>query len=284
MSDMSSVKIRFLSTVLLCLLLLPAIACADHEEGIIDNACIRDNAPLSPREIEHRVLDINPGESVSLHRLSYAIVGTNDAKMQFSFKFRLAEGMPLYFAYTNLALWDIWETSSPFNDINFIPELFYRFDGGTRSLISVDLGYIHTSNGKDKELSRTWDRAALRINTFFTPGPMHLVWITSLYAPLTTGKENKDIDHYLGYWDSYMILRGLLGDHDENLDLELALHSGKDSVPFQRGNFSIALKYHLPTENFRPYLYAQYFKGYGETLLTYDQADNQFRAGLAFFY
>jgi len=271
---------------LACLALLTTLSNPVRADQTSDspNACVRLEDPLSPREIEHRVLDIKPGESVSLHRLNYAIVGANDAKLQFSFKFRLSEGLPLYFAYSNLALWEIWETSSPFNDINFIPELFYRLDGGEGSLISADAGYVHTSNGKDGEFSRSWDRAALRFNMAFTPGPTHLIWVVSLYAPLTTGSDTRDIDHYLGYWDSYMILRGLLGDHDENLDLEFALQSGKDSLPFQRGNYSVGLKYRLPTENFHPYLYAQYFYGYGETLLNYNQHGNQFRAGLAFFY
>jgi len=47
---------------------------------------------------------------------------------------------------------------------------------------------------------------------------------------------------------------------------------------------SAGIKYKLPTDNFNPYLYAQYFYGYGETLLRYDRKESRFRAGLAFFY
>ena len=251
-----------LCIALIGLLLASSSGFAEHADSLPSISGNSAAVPLSPREIEHRVLDINPGESVSLHRLNYAIAGTNDAKLQFGFKFRLSESVPLYFAYSNLAVWDIYETSSPFDDINF----------------------IHTSNGNEGELSRSQDRLALRVNKVFTPGPMHLVWITSLYAPLTTGEENENIDHYLGYWDMYLVLRGLFGAERENLDLEFFTQGGRDNIPFNRGNLSVGLKYRLPTAAFNPYLYAQYFYGYGETLLNYDQRDNQFRAGLAFFY
>ncbi|PLY12392.1 MAG: hypothetical protein C0624_00925 [Desulfuromonas sp.] len=269
-----------------CLCLFATFAYAEHSGSPPETpaSCLSPTATLTPREIEHRVLDEIPTDSVSLHRLNYAILGDRDAKMQFSFKFRLAKELPLYFAYSNMALWDIYETSSPFNDINFMPEFFYRFHGNNSWLISTDAGYIHTSNGKDGDLSRSWDRVALRINTAFTPGPMHLIWITALYAPLTTGGENKDIEDYLGYWETYCYLRGLLGSRSENLDLEFALHSGRNSTPFDRGNMTIGLKYRLPTDNFTPYLYAQYFYGYGETLLSYNDKESKFRAGLAFFY
>lgn len=270
--------------LLVCFLLLPTVVLADHDGVHPGDACSYLTEPFSPREIEHRVLDVVPGESVSLHRLNYAIAGSNDAKLQFSFKFRLSDNLPLYFAYSNLALWDVYETSSPFNDINFVPEAFYRFSADKDWLISIDAGYIHTSNGKDDALSRSWDRLYLRLNKTFTPGPLHLIWITSLYAPLTTGDENEDIDRYLGYWDTYLILRGLFGAERENLDLEFATQAGRDNLPFNRGNLWVGLKYRLPTEAFNPYLYAQYFYGYGETLLRYDLRDNQFRAGLAFFY
>lgn len=276
--------ITHLFLILVGLLGLSSPLHAQHGDQGTGDYCEYVINPTSPREIEHRVLDVVPNDSVSLHRLNYAVVGSNDAKLQFSFKFSLSENIPLYFAYSNLALWDIYETSSPLDDINFVPELFYRFKGNENWLISVDAGYIHTSNGKDDVLSRSQDRLALRLNKAFNPGPLHLIWITSLYAPLTTGKHNKDIDHYLGYWDMQLILRGLLGNRRENLDLIFATHAGKDSLPFNRGNLTTALKYRLPSEAFHPYLYAEYFYGYGETLLNYDKRDNQFRAGLAFFY
>jgi len=275
---------RALLIIFLCL--LPLSVQAEQNVPLPETPAnyLTPSKPLTPREIEHRVLDEIASDSVSLHRLNYSIIGDKDAKLQFSFKFRLAEKLPLYFAYSNLALWDIFETSSPFDDINFIPEFFYRFQGNNRWLISTDAGYIHTSNGKDGDLSRSWDRLVLRINTAFTPGPMHLVWVTALYSPLTTGDENDDIDQYLGYWETYIFLRGLLGHSSENLDIELSMQSGRDSIPFDRGNVTVGLKYRLPTSNFNPYLYAQYFYGYGETLLRYNQKESQFRAGLAFFY
>ena len=271
-------------SLLLLILLWPLPALAQTLPSVENAPCVVVAEPYSPRESERRVFDVIQGESISLHWLNYAIAGSNDAKVQFSFKFRLLRDYPLYFALTNLALWDIYENSSPFDDINFNPEFFYRFPTQSEWLISLDAGYSHLSNGKDEALSRSWDRAYLRVNKLLTPGPLHILWITHLYAPLATGDENKDVDHYLGYWDTAFVLRGLFGQKRENLDLEFKVHAGEDSIPFNRGHFLAGLKYKLPTEQFKPYLYAQYFYGYGETLLDYTRRDNQFRAGVAFFY
>jgi outer membrane phospholipase A len=86
--------------------------------------------------------------------------------------------------------------------------------------------------------------------------------------------ENPDIDDYRGYFD--LELKFVKPD---GLELRSNLRQGE-----QGGSVQIDFTYPvriLTFGNFNGYFQVQYFSGYGETLLFYDQKDSQFRIGFA---
>ena len=92
-----------------------------------------------------------------------------EAKYQLSFKVPLwkniaKKDMTLWFAYTQLSLWQFYnaKVSSPFRETNYEPEIALAFDtnfklwGMTNTFIL--LGLNHQSNGQPDPLSRSWNR------------------------------------------------------------------------------------------------------------------------------
>lgn len=218
------------------------------------------------------------------HGLTYAIIGTNDALTQISFKYRLGRDWNTYLAFTNKVKWDIYENSNPYYDINFKPEIFYRFTPEPEYLLSMDVGYWHNSNGQDEEESRSWDQLFARFNTLFEINNLALAWETNLYGELSTGEFNEDIGDYLGWWDTAFYLLNILPTDRVNIDLEFYIWSGKNGVPFDHGQFRTGLIFKMENAVFQPSLYIQYFNGYGEVMADYYRRTEDWRIGVAFLY
>ena len=218
------------------------------------------------------------------HNLNYAIIGENDALTQISFKYRLGRDWNTYLAFTNVVKWDIYESSNPYYDINFKPEIFYRFTPEPEHLISVDVGYWHHSNGQDEEDSRSWDRLFTRFNTLFDINYMALAWETNLYYDLVTGDFNQDIGDYLGWWDTTLYVLNIFPTDKFNVDLEFYICSGKQGVPFDYGQFRAGLMFKWENAVFQPSLYLQYFNGYGEVMADYNERTEDMRIGVVFLY
>ena len=216
----------------------------------------------------------------SLHDLNYALLGADDGRMQLSFKYQVFEETPVYLAYTNIVLWDVFADSGPYRDIEFLPELFYRFDRRIEGVEHLDLGWIHRSNGQDGLDSRSWDRLFARadLDRSFAGRPARLS--PRLQLPIATGGENEDIADYHGFWEVDLWVHRLLDPEERGLSLHLRLVSGEDGVPFDRGSFTAGLAYDFGVRRFQPKLYAEYFKGYGNSLLEYDQSEELLRFGL----
>lgn len=221
--------------------------------------------------------------NMTYHHLNYSILGAHDIKMQASFKYRLVEKQKLFLTATVRLFWGIYDQSNPLTDIDFNPELFYRFDGNKDGLISTDAGYYHLSNGRDSTASRAWDQLFVRFNAHPVAQPFDLLWVTSFYATINKSDYNADINRYSGFWDTQLLARQVLGRSGENLDLEFKLTAGKNGVPFDKGSILVGAKYKVPG-GLNPYLYAEYFKGYNESILDYKKRSEELRGGIAFYY
>jgi outer membrane phospholipase A len=91
----------------------------------------------------------------------------NQVKFRLDVTFRMAESKTaltgLYFGYTQLSFWNIYDPSAPFLDNNYQPELFLHFDATSLPRPvwykpSLKLSVSHESNGLDGDKSRGWDR------------------------------------------------------------------------------------------------------------------------------
>lgn len=218
------------------------------------------------------------------------------ARFQLSFKYQLfsstgevAQAFPaikgLHLAYTQTSLWDLDSTSKPFVDTSYKPEVFYamkRVDGGrVADWIRLDLqaGFQHESNGKSGADSRSLNIAYIEPKAVlgnedgfhFSLAPRAWVYVGGL-------DENPAIKDFRGYaglrstlgWGNGLLLMatGRLGDDANRGSLQLDL-----SYPLFR----------LLYGNLGLYLYTQYFVGYGESLLRYNERTSVFRAGFALY-
>ena len=236
------------------------------------------------KETVEEAFGVDEKSTFTPHQLNYGVLGEDDALMQISFKYRLGRDWNWYLAFTSVVKWDIWEDSSPYRDINFKPEVFYRFTPAIENLVSVDAGYWHESNGQDGEESRSWDQLFVRFNTLFEINSITLAWETRLYGELNTGDFNEDIGEYLGGWDTAFYFINILPFDTFNTSLEFYLWSGDNGVPFDHGQFRTGIIFQWKNAVFQPSLYVQYFNGYGEVMAGYDERSEGLRVGIAFLY
>jgi phospholipase A1 len=205
-----------------------------------------------------------------------------EAKFQLSIKFPLLVDLlgkaDIYAAYTNRSFWQVYNTkeSSPFRETNHEPEIWVQFSpkwdilGFTNTWNSF--GFNHQSNGRDGTLSRSWNRLFAWItferNSFaFSIKP----W----YAIVDEGEDadNPDITDYLGHFQLSASYR-----HKENVFSIMSRNNLESGL--ERG--ALELSWSFPLFNW-PYLrgYAQYFTGYGESLIDYNQYTNTIGLGLS---
>lgn len=236
-------------------------------------------------------------EHVSGYEPLYFIAGTKtpNAKFQVSFAYQLlnrdgslATAAPalkgLNLAYTQTSLWD-WNTASAtFYDTSYKPEFFYVWRNVTSAQptnwFQLDLqgGVKHESNGKGGVDSRSLNLAYLRPKvTLGNDDAFQLTVQPRAWVYVGDLNENRDIDDYRGYVD----LRTTLGWR-RGLQLSAIGRMGKD------GNHqSLQLDLTYPTMklfgSFSLYLNVQYFTGYGESLLGYNQRSEALRVGFAIF-
>ena len=204
-----------------------------------------------------------------------------EMKFQFSAKFNLVEdlfgevGGDLHFGYTQRSWWQAYnaDASSPFRETNYEPEVFIDFDNNTSLLgwtnIHNRLSFNHQSNGRSETLSRSWNR--LIFQSSFIHDDWTLVLAPHWRIPESEGEDdNPDIHKYLGYGDITVARR-------VNADNELSLMlRGNPS----EGHLGTQLDYSWPLfGSIRGHL--QYYYGYGESLIDYDQRTNRLSLGFS---
>lgn len=177
----------------------------------------------------------------------------------------------LWLAYSQLSFWQAYNSnnSSPFRESNYEPEAYVawamdrKLAGLTGRLLKI--GFVHQSNGRSEPLSRSWNRiyaaAALERGNF-------AVQIKPWYR-LPEEKDNPDIADYLGYGE--VDLYYTAGKH-----LFHALWRNNLDINGNRG--AIQLDWGFPIyKGLKGYV--QYFNGYGESLLDYNDSSNRIGFG-----
>lgn len=249
------------------------------------------NTKKSNPEIESRAIEINQmanevlgakeNEKFSYHRGNYFIFGDEELKIQFSAKYRFAKDFNLYAGYTQLMFWNIYDDSMPFGEINYNPEIFYRIvEQKSKYIRSIDIGFLHTSNGEDGEISRSINRAIIKANGVKKFDRFNIITSLQLQYVVEKDKYSKNIHDHIGYWDLTTIITHLITHNKQHLDLELRLFAGKKGYDLDQGGRSIGLIYNFESENFNPNIYLQYYSGYAESLLKQNKKEDNIRLGL----
>ncbi len=205
-----------------------------------------------------------------------------EAQFQVSIKTPLAldvfDTFDLYGAYTNRSFWQVYNSdiSRPFRETNHEPEIWAQFSPdwklwGFSNRVNT-VGLVHQSNGRGGTLSRSWNR----VYAHFVVEKDNLALSFKPWYRIPEDDDdddNPDITDYLGHYE----LRGTYKwrDHVFSLMSRNNLESG-----FSKG--AVELGWSFPLGDF-PYLkgYVQYFNGYGESLIDYDQYTNRIGVGFA---
>jgi outer membrane phospholipase A len=188
----------------------------------------------------------------------------------------------LYLAYTQTSLWDWDKPSSPFYDSSYKPELFLLHPDVGRSrrpawLHGLDLQYglLHESNGKGGDDSRSLNIAYLRPSLRFgRTDRLHLTLEPRAWVYVGHLNDNPDLPDYRGYAD----LTAKVG-YGDGWQLAAQVRAGDR---LDRGSLQLDFTWPLRRMfGLLPCLHIQYFTGYGESLLRYDETSSALRCGIA---
>ncbi len=232
-----------------------------------------------------RALDNGP--YFTLYKDNYFIVGTSigpkitkynsDVKFQVSIAQRLTKStLPfntyLYLFYSQKCMWNVFEKSMPMHDFNFNPGI------GLAKHLFVKNKYIgkitfmieHESNGRDGLASRSWNKISLAGNVFIDPNFMvH----AKFWIPIVDGQNNKDILDYSGIYQMGLALTS------KNKRFGFSLTLVKRRGWNLNYNSIWEINYRIFKKD-NQFLFLQYYNGYGECLLDYNQFHSRLRMGL----
>lgn len=184
---------------------------------------------------------------------------------------------PLKVGYSQRSWWDIGESSAPFKEHNYNPELFWDFTEAlarpsdrTRLHIFDLAGYEHQSNGLDGLGSRSWDR--LYVQREFRLSEM-LGWSVKAWRVVNLGEHNLDIEDYLGNVEltTHFEFNNWVG-----VDVRTLKGHKTEKVSYQADVI-------LPMSRWvNSRFILSYYEGYGEALVNYNKKSRSVRAGFYF--
>lgn len=180
--------------------------------------------------------------------------------------------------YTQKSFWQTALESAPFRETNYEPEIFVQvpltnFD----SLKLYKIGFLHTSNGRNEEKSRSLNRVYLQ--TFFQFNKLFVsprIW----YRIPENEKvdDNRDFYKYYGYADINFLYA--YKHHTFELMLRNNLRFDQTNKGALEFNWSFPLPEFLSSKN--TYGLFQIFHGYGQSLIDYDREITNVGIGVAF--
>ena len=214
----------------------------------------------------------------------------DDAETQFQVSIKVAldrnmwvENDALQFGFTLKSFWQTYndEYSSPFRETNYQPEIWYRrplpFNSFGSETMLWGIGAEHESNGRTQDLSRSWNRIYTTI-TWLTDDvavrfkPWYRIPEDRKDDPTDSdGDDNPDIHRYMGYFELSAIYRD--EEHEYGLLFRNNVGSGATNT-----RSAIQLDYTFPLWK-RLRGYVQFFNGYGESLIDYNNNVTTIGAG-----
>lgn len=248
-----------------------------------DESLSRANSLLEKRD-KFKTLESQADVDIRRHKPIFFAYGKPLTKVQFSFKSPIVEDVPFFFGYSQLIFWKLHEDSKPFLDATYNPEFFYRLKWPESRKYAIDLGvWEHSSNGRDGADSRSYDQSYLRLNYFIESANWIFVIAGKFRFIYNVDDTNRDILDYMGPAEfEFRIIQLFSGWIDKSEFVVNFNPGGKFSDRFDKGGLQLGYNFRLGGLKVVPSFYLQYYGGFGETLINYDQRVQAFRAGLVF--
>jgi len=208
-----------------------------------------------------------------------AQLDNTETEFQVSIKVALARdtfynGDALQVGFTLKSFWQTFneDESSPFRETNYQPEIWYRTPIPWNSFGSETMlwgiGVEHQSNGRSRELSRSWNRIYTTVTWLvedyaFRFKPWYRIPEDDKDDPTDTGgDDNPDIQKYMGYFE----FTGIHNSDGNEFGFMIRNNVGS-GASHSRG--AVQLDYTFPLWG-RVRGYAQFFNGYGNSLIDYN--------------
>ena len=178
--------------------------------------------------------------------------------------------------------WQNIKDAGPFKEVNFDPSLFYRWTTEkVPGFTAFDFGFFdHKSNGQGGPPRRSYNDSFIDFHSDHVFGNQSLISTTRLFVLYGLDEENQDMNDYMGWWQTSLsyIIRDT--DYFKLLEVYATIHpGGRFGTNFDLGSQELGMRLKInPSSNF-PYLYIQYFHGYGEGLATYNENVSSLRIG-----
>ncbi len=242
--------------------------------------------PILTKPDKSEALDAEDKEYLLRHNPFYFAYGNPISKIQLSFRTRVHRGVPLYLAYTQRMFWALQQDNKPFKDSIYNPEIFYRFKIAENEwLKDLDFGWLHISNGKGAtpQDERSYNAVYARVN--LEKELRRWIFRMSIAGAYLHSFQNtnRDIQDYVGPLSvkfAWIQLYNAWVDKSE-FSFEAA-PGGKFSQNLGYGGYQISWSFRLGGINLIPSFYLQYYNGFAESLINYDQYVHAFRAGVIF--
>ena len=233
------------------------------------------------------VNDFDSRPAFGIYKDTYFVGGTalntkptefnSDVKFQISFRHRLTKSIlplhsHLFLQYSQKAIWNVFEESLPFHDLNFNPGI------GLQNLVVyngklVGNGTImleHESNGRDGEASRSWNKVTFAYAAVIDP---RLEVYFKTWIPIIDGQQNKDILKYCGIFQTGT--QFISANRRWVADVTFVKRQGWNL------NFNTILNVGFRfSKKDNQYLMLHFYDGYGENLLDYNKYHCRLRIGL----
>ena len=257
------------------------------------------NAPLSLYKLNYALIYARssqpnnaPTSPNPLNQMAASQLDDRDMKFQFSIKHDLADFErygSLWLAYSQLSFWQVYDqtNSRPFRENNYEPELIYSIRPndlfGNHPLTPgiVNFGFVHQSNGQAKPRSRSWNRLYVQagIERSYS-GERRFIALLRAWRKINEdpiADDNADITDYQGhgdlelrysqnrFWEASLILK------PRSVQLDLA-------APWSAWRLLTLAAPGAHNTN----IHLQYFSGYGESLIDYNQRHDTWGVGLSF--
>lgn len=227
---------------------------------------IIDNMPMfGIYQDNYFITGIPVNEAITRH--------TSDAKYQVSFRHRVTKTVlplntALFLTYTQRSFWNVYEESLPFKDSNFNPgiSLSRHLTYNDKLWGIANLGLEHESNGRDSIYSRSWNYLMGNV-TYFLNGSISLtgkIWMGLL------AEENQDLFAYKG-------IGQLTFNYHSKDDF---LYVSTTINPRKGGRVNTIVEVSIrPFESMNQYVFLQWYQGYAENLLNYNELSSKVRLG-----
>jgi outer membrane phospholipase A len=255
--------------------------------------------PLVPHPMDEFL-----AKHLSTYEPIYFLLGSYPAaEFQFSLKYQLfsftnednfAENAAdhFFFAYTQTSFWDLISRDPSFYDSSYKPSLFFYYtnvlQSPSKTLLTLDLqpGAEHESNGKGGADERSLYTAYLQPTAnFHLPDNFYFTLQPRARTYYLVGQNNPDIADYRGYVDLLAAFGWNDPHSEEKVEFSTKFTIG-DGWKYPGTKFD--LRFNLARifwlKAFNPTIQIQYFTGYGQTLLQYNQPSHAIRAGLCLWY